>query len=99
MARPTKLADEEIHNGLEALPDWKYSGGKLHREYRFIDFTHAFGFMAAAATAIEAMNHHPDWSNVYGKVTVELSTHDAGGVTQLDLDLAAKLDALAKKLL
>ena len=72
--------------------------GKLHREYQFPDFIHAFGFMATAAIAIEKMNHHPEWFNVYNKVKVDLTTHDAGGITQKDIDLAMTLEGLAKKL-
>lgn len=73
--------------------------GKLHREYRFADFIHAFGFMATAAIAVEAMGHHPEWSNVWNRVTVDLTTHDAGGVTAKDVALAEKLEAIACKLL
>ncbi len=79
-------------------PGWSVVNGKLHREYRFPDFTHAFGFMATAATAIEKMNHHPEWSNVYNRVTVDLFTHDAGAITRKDIDLANLLDSIAKKL-
>lgn len=71
---------------------------KLHREYQFADFVHAFGFMATAAIAIEAMGHHPEWSNVYNRVTVDLTTHDAGGITAKDVELARKLEALAARL-
>ena len=92
-----KLSDEEIQAGL--LPEWHSKEGKLHREYKFADFPHAFGFMATSAPIIEKMNHHPAWSNVYNRVLVELWTHDAGGITQKDLDLAAALEAVAKKLL
>jgi 4a-hydroxytetrahydrobiopterin dehydratase len=69
----------------------------LRREYRFPDFSHAFGFMAACATAAEAMNHHPEWLNVYNRVEIALSTHDSGGVTSKDLELATKLEAFAQK--
>jgi 4a-hydroxytetrahydrobiopterin dehydratase len=74
------------------------ANGKLHREYKFADFASAFGFMAAAALRAEAMNHHPDWSNVYNRVTVDLVTHDANGITANDLDLAAKFEEIARKL-
>jgi 4a-hydroxytetrahydrobiopterin dehydratase len=93
-----KLNDAQITAALATLPGWSLANGKLHREYRFPDFSHAFGFMATAATAIERMNHHPEWSNVYSRVTVDLTTHDAGGVTQLDLSLAILLDTIASKL-
>ena len=93
----TKLTDAEIQTSL--VPGWQFKDGKLHREYRFADFPHAFGFMATAAPIIEKMNHHPAWSNVYNRVAVELWTHDAGGVTRRDLELALVLEGVAKKLL
>lgn len=96
---PVKLSSIEVESALAELPSWKVSDGKLHREYRFDDFTLAFGFMAAAATLIQAMNHHPEWSNVYGTVVVDLTTHDAGGITKNDLDLATALEKLAQRLL
>jgi 4a-hydroxytetrahydrobiopterin dehydratase len=94
-----KLSPAEVQTALANLPGWSLSDGKLHREYRFNDFTLAFGFMAASATAIERMNHHPEWSNVYGTVIVDLTTHDAGGVTKKDVDLAALLEKVAQRLL
>jgi 4a-hydroxytetrahydrobiopterin dehydratase len=92
-----KLTDAEIQAGLP--PEWQVIDGKLHREYKFSDFPHAFGFMATTAPMIEKMDHHPAWSNVYNTVRVDLWTHDAGGITRKDLDLAAVLEAVAKKLL
>ena len=94
-----KLTDTQISEGLVRLPGWKVQNAKLHREYKFSDFAHAFGFMATAAPLIEKNDHHPEWANVYNRVTVDLSTHDAGGITQKDLDLAALLEGLAKQLL
>jgi 4a-hydroxytetrahydrobiopterin dehydratase len=94
-----KLTEAEITNGLAALPAWTLVSGKLHREYKFPDFSHAIGFMAITAPAIEKMNHHPEWANVYNRVTVDLMTHDAGGITRKDLELAALLEGVAKKLL
>ena len=93
-----KLYGEEISIRLISLPEWSVVNGKLHRQYRFADFIHAFGFMATAAIAIEKMNHHPEWSNVWNQVNVDLTTHDAGGISQLDFDLAHLLEGLAKKL-
>ncbi len=93
-----KLSDEVVRERVESLPGWSVKEGKLHREYKFPDFAHAFGMMATAAPAIEKMDHHPEWSNVYNKVVVDLSTHDAGGITQKDFDLAALLEGIAKKL-
>ena len=93
-----KLTDSQISEGLVSLAGWKVQNGKLHREYKFADFAHAFGFMATAAPLIEKNNHHPEWANVYNRVTVDLSTHDAGGITQKDLDLARLLESIAKQL-
>jgi 4a-hydroxytetrahydrobiopterin dehydratase len=95
----TKLTDSQIESALSKLPGWTLASGKLHREYKFPDFIHAFGFMATAATAIQAMDHHPEWTNVYNRVVVDLSTHDAGGVTAWDVQLAEKLETFAKKLI
>jgi 4a-hydroxytetrahydrobiopterin dehydratase len=97
MAR-TRLNDEQIREKLAALPEWSVVSAKLHREYKFADFVHAFGFMATCAVAIEKMNHHPEWSNVWNRVTVDLTTHDAGGITERDFELAAMLEGVARKL-
>ena len=94
----TKLTDEQLGAALVLLAGWTVVNGKLHREFRFPDFTLAFGFMATAATAIERNNHHPEWSNVYNRVTVDLITHDAGGITRKDVELALLLDTIAKRL-
>jgi 4a-hydroxytetrahydrobiopterin dehydratase len=93
-----KLADAEIAELLKQRAGWSVQSGKLHKEYKFADFVHAFGFMATAALAIEKMNHHPEWFNLYNRVTVDLMTHDAGGISQKDFDLAALLDGIANKL-
>jgi len=95
MKRPARLSDAEIHARLATLPGWLLAAGKLRREFRFADFSEAFGFMARAALAAEKMDHHPDWSNAWNRVTVELTTHDAGGLTGLDFELAAAMDRLA----
>jgi 4a-hydroxytetrahydrobiopterin dehydratase len=94
-----KMTDAEISSAIAELPGWSIENGKLHREYRFSDFPHAFGFMATAAPSIEKMDHHPEWANVYNRVTVDLTTHDAGGITQKDVKLAALLEGIATKLL
>jgi 4a-hydroxytetrahydrobiopterin dehydratase len=95
MARPEVLPDEQVQAALAVLPGWELAGGKLHREFRFGDFSRAFGFMAAAATVAEKLDHHPEWSNVYDRVTVDLVTHDAGGITDLDVRLATRMSELA----
>jgi 4a-hydroxytetrahydrobiopterin dehydratase len=93
-----KLSDSDVQAALATLPEWRLVQGKLHREYKFADFIHAFGFMTTAALAIEKKNHHPEWSNVYNRVTVDLTTHDSGGITSKDIDLAKLLDQTAAKL-
>lgn len=93
-----KLSDAELNAALAELPGWKIEKGKLHREYKFADFIHAFGFMSMSALAIEKMNHHPEWFNVYNRVAVYLVTHDAQGITTKDVELAATLDKTAQKL-
>lgn len=95
MSDTPRLSDEEIREGLRSLPGWKHDGDALSRVYRFRDFSEAFGFMARAALAAEKREHHPDWSNSWSTVTVRLTTHDAGGVTELDLDLARDFEGLA----
>jgi len=95
MTRPARLSDAEIQTRLASLPGWSLAAGKLRREFRFADFSEAFGFIARAALAAEKMDHHPEWSNVWNRVTVELSTHDAGGLTALDFELAAAMGRLA----
>jgi len=97
MARK-KLDEQEVTAALERLPKWSLQNEKLHREYKFSDFAHAFGFMATAAVLIEKRNHHPEWSNVYNRVTVDLTTHDAGGITSNDIELADVLEQIASKL-
>ena len=93
-----KLSDTELRSVLTELRGWVIDQGKLHREYKFPDFVHAFGFMATAAVAIEKMGHHPEWFNVYNRVAVHLTTHDAGGITSKDIELAKLLDETARKL-
>jgi 4a-hydroxytetrahydrobiopterin dehydratase len=97
MAAP-KLTAEALKTALRELPAWSMQQEKLHREYRFPDFAHAFGFMATAAIEIEKRNHHPEWLNVYNRVTVDLTTHDSEGITQKDVDLAHLLERLSAKL-
>jgi 4a-hydroxytetrahydrobiopterin dehydratase len=99
MSSRAKLSEGEIQAALAGLPGWSVADGKLHREYRFPDFVHAFGFMAASAVAIEAMNHHPEWFNVWNRVVIDLWTHDTGGITAKDVELAGKLEAMAKRML
>jgi 4a-hydroxytetrahydrobiopterin dehydratase len=93
MPRPPRLSEAEAAERLTRLPGWTIAGGRLRRAFQFHDFSEAFGFMARVALLAEKMDHHPDWQNVYNRVTIDLVTHDAGGLTILDFDLAAKVSA------
>ena len=95
MKRPARLSAAAADVRLSALPGWTRKGKKLHRTFTFRDFSEAFGFMARVALAAEKLGHHPDWANAWNRVTVDLSTHDAGGLTVLDFLLAAEMNRLA----
>jgi 4a-hydroxytetrahydrobiopterin dehydratase len=95
MARPKKLEPGEIDERMKSLAGWEIVGGKLHREFTFKDFVEAFRFMTGAAFEAERLQHHPEWANVYNRVTVDLTTHDAQGITALDFDLAQRMQQLA----
>ena len=94
MTTRSKLSPTEIQSALSDLPGWSIREGKLHREDAFKDFTEAFSFMTRVALIAEKMNHHPEWFNVYRTVRIDLSTHDAGGITELDVSLAAAISAV-----
>lgn len=96
MPRPLPLPADELDTAVGALPGWQVVDAKLHRRFVFADFTRAFGFMAAGALVAEKMDHHPEWTNVYSRVVVDLTTHDAGGITDLDVQLARRLSDLAR---
>ena len=93
--QPHRLEPIEIADRLVRRPAWAIVEGKLERELRFADFQSAFGFMAAVALAAEKMNHHPEWFNVYNRVRIQLTTHDVGGISDNDFELASTIDALA----
>lgn len=97
MSRPSLLSPAEIAERLAALPGWRHADGALRRDFVFADFSEAFGFMTRVALAAEKLDHHPDWSNVWSRVSVTLRTHDAGGVTALDVQLAGLMQRLMKK--
>ncbi len=97
MSKIEKLSDAEIKDRLGALDGWRLQAGKLHRELKFVDFSQAFGFMARVALAAETMNHHPEWFNVWSTVRIDLTTHDAGGISTRDFELAAKIDDFARQ--
>ncbi len=80
---------------MTTLGEWTIEAGKLHRQFKFRDFAEAFAFMSEIAIRAEKMDHHPEWSNVYSRVVVDLVTHDAGGLTELDFRLAVLMDRAA----
>ena len=92
-----KLAIDELRAALKRLPDWNLAKDReaITRGFKFVDFDAAFAFMTRCALLAAKMDHHPEWFNVYNKVDVTLATHDAGGVTQRDIDLATAMDGYA----
>ena len=95
MSERKLLSKGELESALEELPGWSIVSDRLHREFVFEDFVEAFGFMASSALVAERKNHHPNWSNVYNRVTVDLDTHDSGGITGWDLDLASSMNKIS----
>ena len=93
MAQP--LSPAQIEALPTTLPGWSVKEGKLHRTFTFGDFSEAFGFMARVALAAESMGHHPEWSNVWNRVSIDLTTHDTGGLSDLDVELAKRIDGFA----
>jgi 4a-hydroxytetrahydrobiopterin dehydratase len=91
-----KLTSEQRATQLAALRDWQPVAGRdaIHREFKFADFNEAFGFMTRVAIKAQEMDHHPEWFNVYNKVEITLSTHDANGVTERDIKLATFIDSI-----
>ena len=90
-----KLTDEALAVILEGLPGWVLRDAKLHRVLTFADFVEAFGFMTQVALVAERMNHHPEWCNVYKTLAISLTTHDAGGISHRDIELAQAINRLA----
>jgi 4a-hydroxytetrahydrobiopterin dehydratase len=90
------LSEAERAEALDGLPDWDYDEGRdaISRSIVFTDFAEAFGFMAQLAVIAERMNHHPEWTNVWNRVEVLLTTHDAGGLSSRDIELAEAIDAI-----
>lgn len=89
-----RLAEKEVAASLDGVPGWSIEDGKLYREFVFPRFVEAFGFMASVATVAEKHDHHPEWFNVYNRVQIRLTTHEAGGLTQCDFDLARSIDEI-----
>ncbi len=92
----TKLTGQEIAAEVKKLKGWTIEKGNLHRTFEFHDFGQAFGFMTRVALAAEVMGHHPDWSNAWNKVVIDLSTHSAGGLTRNDFELAGKIQEISE---
>jgi 4a-hydroxytetrahydrobiopterin dehydratase len=95
MARDAVLGDDELATALADHPTWSVVDGKLHRELRFAGFAQAFGFMAQVALAAEKLDHHPDWSNSWNRVVIDITNHDAGGLSERCFRLADAVDAAA----
>ena len=89
-----KLTNSEIETQLEGVAGWSVKDGKLHKQFQFESFVEAFGFMTSLALIAEKMNHHPEWFNVYNRVTIDFMTHDVGGISDLDFQLAKEADTL-----
>ncbi|CAB4936113.1 unannotated protein [freshwater metagenome] len=93
MARPPRLADSEVAARLLGLPEWSLVDGHLHRTLEFRDFAEAFEFMTAVSVIAEDLDHHPDWSNSWNTVRIDIGSHDAGGITALCFELASRIDS------
>jgi 4a-hydroxytetrahydrobiopterin dehydratase len=89
------VTEEEVNEALEFLPGWEVRDGRLHKSYKFGSFAQAIGWMVSVSIYADKLDHHPDWSNSYNKVSVDLMTHDLGALSTYDLDLAAKMEQLA----
>lgn len=92
-----RSTEQALSKFLQENPEWIANAGKLHREFMFRDFCEAFGFMSEIALLAERSNHHPEWFNVYNKVVVDLTTHEAGGITERDFELAARMNKVADR--
>ena len=99
-ARPLRLTETDVSAALAGLDGWARVAGReaITKSFAFVDFSAAFGFMARAALAAEKLDHHPEWTNVWNRVDVTLATHDAKGLTALDMQLAAAMDAISQQL-
>ena len=89
-----KLNETDVAERMTSIEGWTLDGARLRKEFLFGDFVQAFGFMTSVALVAEAMNHHPEWSNVYNRVVVHLSSHEVGGISELDFELAIKIESI-----
>ena len=94
MSKTVKLTETQIAEAVASLDGWQLRDGKLHREFKFKNFVEAWGFMSRVALLAEKMNHHPDWFNVWNTVRIALSTHEVGGLSNSDVELATKINTL-----
>ena len=97
MPERRKLSERKIRTALKKLKGWSLREGKIHKEFTFGEFVDAFGFMTSAALIAQRLNHHPEWSNVYNKVVIDLSTHSEGGITGYDIEFAQQVDQIGGK--
>ncbi|MCL4263499.1 MAG: 4a-hydroxytetrahydrobiopterin dehydratase [Anaerolineae bacterium] len=94
--KSSPVTQVKLDEALQLLPGWQVQDGKLHKEYRFATFSQALGWMMSAGVEADKMDHHPEWTNVYNRVTVNLVTHSLGNqISTLDIELAKKMEALA----
>jgi 4a-hydroxytetrahydrobiopterin dehydratase len=97
-ATPVKLSPAQVNTALKELgSNWTQKNNKLHRDFQFKTFVEAFGFMSSAALVAESLGHHPEWFNVYNRVSVDLTTHDVGGISNLDVELAKRMSELSQR--
>jgi 4a-hydroxytetrahydrobiopterin dehydratase len=96
MSMATVLSSSDLNAAMKELTGWTIEDKKLHRQFQFPSFVEAFGFMSSVALVAESMEHHPEWFNVYNRVTVDLTTHDAGGITIKDVELARRMNELSQ---
>ncbi len=92
-----RILPDQLQDKLKTLPEWRYEaqrGGLIVRDFKFTDFSQAFAFMTRVAMIAEKLNHHPEWNNVYNRVSISMTTHDAGGLSALDFEMASLIDAL-----
>ncbi len=95
MGEVVRLTAVEVEAGLGELVNWKLERGKLHKSFKFKNFIDAFAFMTRVAMIAERLNHHPEWSNVYNRVHIDLNTHEVGGISERDFEMARRIDALS----
>lgn len=97
MPNVVRLSDEDVQSRLSSVPEWQIRDNGLHRELIFRDFADAFSLMTSVAFIAERMSHHPEWSNVYNRLTIRLSTHDVGGLSDNDFAMAAEISELYRR--